>query len=111
MKTNIKVAGTTFHPLPKEKGIDIEQELVKDNVPCAVAQALLLPEPTNQYDPEAVQVLVKLTDGTAFHIGYLPAKEPLKATIKVLTVATLLIKDYGQVGNYNPSFILTEIGG
>lgn len=111
MKTNIKVAGTTFHPIPSDKGIAILQEQTIDNVPCAIAQALLIPEPTNPYDAEAVQVVVKLTTGEAFHIGYLPAKEPLKTTIQSLTLATLLIKDYGQVGNYSPSFILTEIGG
>lgn len=111
MKTNIKVAGTTFHPLPSGKGIAIEQEQTIDNVPCAITQALLIPEPTNPYDAEAVQVVVKLTTGEAFPIGYLPAKEPLKSTIRAITIGTILIKDYGQVGNYSPSFIITEIGG
>lgn len=111
MKTNIKVAGTTFHPLPVGTGIAVSAKQTIENVPCAVAQALLIPEPTNPYDSEAVQVVVKLTDGKAFVIGYLPAKEPLKTSIKTMTIATLLIKDYGQVGNYSPSFIITEIGG
>ena len=109
MKTNIKVAGTTFHPLPTGAGIKINEELTVENVPCALAPAILIPEPTNEYDKDAVAVYISLKNGEAFHIGYIPAKEPVKEQIKTTVLAEILIKDYGRMGNYNPSFIISEI--
>ena len=109
MTVNFKVAGTTFHPLPKDKGIKIIQECTVDDVPCATAQAILMPEPTNPYDDKAVAVYISLKDGEAFHLGYVPAKEPVKEQVTKMTLAKMLIKDYGQMGNYNPSFVITEI--
>lgn len=111
MKVNMKVAGTTFRPIPKGRGIAIEREFEENGVPCAVAKAVLQPEPENEYDPEAVKVVVSLRDGAAFHIGYIPRNEPLKTKIKTLMMAQVTIKDYGMVGDFNPSFIITEIGG
>lgn len=111
MVTKIKVAGTTFHPIPKGARIAITKEEAVDNVPCAFTDAILLPEPTNAYDPEAVAVYIKMGDGSAFHLGYLPKTEPLKTQIKQTTLATILIKDYGQLGNYNASFVIIEVKG
>lgn len=109
MKTNIKVAGTTFHPLPKQAKIAITQEFIENNVPCAVTDAILQPEPTNIYDSEAVMVYVKLTDGSAFHLGYVPKDEPMKKQIKNTTLASVMIKDYRQQGDFNLSYVITEI--
>lgn len=69
------------------------------------------PEPENQYDKNAVKVVVPLKDGSAFQIGYLPKEEPIKRQIKSIKKAKLLIRDYGQVGAYNASFIITEVEG
>ena len=109
MKTNVKVAGTTFHPLPAGVGINIIEECTVDNVPCARVQGVLMPEPTNAYDSEAVAVYIPLKTGAAFCIGYIPAKEPIKTQIQTNTLVEILIKDYGQLGNYSPSFVITEI--
>lgn len=113
MKTDIKVAGTTFHPLPKGVGIAIEGEFMEDTIPCAYAQVILVPEPENKYDPEAVKVMVKLNNGMAHQIGYLPAKSPAKVQIaknQQFLLATCLIKDYTQVGK-NASYHIVEIKG
>lgn len=113
MKTEIKVAGTTFHPLPKGVGIAIEKEFEQDGIPCAVVECILVPEPENKYDPEAVKVMVKLTNGMAHQIGHLPAKEPLKVQIarrQQFLLATCLIKDFTQMG-INASYVITEIQG
>lgn len=118
MKTQIKVAGTTFHPLPEGVGIQIVREYedtsnIKNgymqSIPCAQCMAVLQPEPENEYDPEAVKVLIPLKNGQAFHIGYIPKAEPVKWEIKVPTVAQVEIRDYGQMGNLNPSFVIIEI--
>ena len=105
-----KVAGTTFRPLPEGKSIQITSEFM-DGVPCAAVRAILKPEPTNAYDPEAVMVFVSLTDGSAFHIGYVPKAEPIKRQIKFPMLADMVIRDYGQVSAYNASFVITRIYG
>lgn len=113
MKTDIKVVGTTFHPFPEGTLIAVEQEFVTDGVPCAYAQVILVPEPENQYDPEAVKVMVKLNNGAAHQIGHLPAKEPLKVQIakrQQFLLATCLIKNYTVMG-MNPSYHIVEIMG
>lgn len=105
-----KVVGTSFRPLPPDKTIHIEgQPFDVDGVPTAIAQAILAPEPTNEYDPDAVQVFVKLSSGEAFHIGYIGKDDPWKAKIKQPTLATLRISDYSRTGNYNPSFNVIDI--
>ena len=110
MKTKIKVAGTTFHPLPEGGRITITSEFEREGVPCASAQALLIPEPENENDPDAVNVLVRLSDGSPFHIGYIPKAEPLKWKIKAPTLASVVIRDYGQVvAGHNASFMITDI--
>ena len=60
---------------------------------------------------EAVKVMIKLTNGEAHHLGYLPKTEPLKTQVGDFTLATCVIKDYRSVGNYNPSYIITEVEG
>lgn len=112
MKINIKVAGTTFHPLPEGVHLSILSEGTLDNVPCAFAQALLVPEPENEYDKDAVAVYGRLMDGKPFHLGYIPKAEPLKFKIRRPMPARMLIKDYGQVGRgLSPSFVLVELEG
>lgn len=111
MKVNIKIAGTTFHKIPDGLKISVKGEDVfeENGISCARTMAVLQPEPENQYDPEAVKVLVKLTDGSAFHIGYLPKAEPLKQKVKTTTLAQVVIKDYTVMGDFNPSYLITDI--
>lgn len=111
MKTQIKVAGTTFHPLPEGKTIMVTETFEANGIPCARAQMVLEEEPQNPYDPEAVKVLVPLTDGSAFHLGYLPKTEPVKRQIRGYMMGTLEIHDYRSAGTLNPSFVITEIQG
>lgn len=112
MNVNVKVAGTTFRPLPAGRAIRIVSEGTVANVPSAFARALLIPEPENPYDPGAVKVVVELSDGSPFHIGYLPKADPLKSQVTRMREALLLIKDFQSVGQgYSPSFIITEVKG
>lgn len=113
MKTMIKVAGTSFHPLPEGVTIAAEETWEEGDrgIPCAKAQVVLVREPENGVDPEAVKVMIKLTNGEAHHLGYLPKTEPLKTQVGDFTLATCVIKDYRSVGNYNPSYIITEVEG
>lgn len=100
-----KVAGSTFHPLAPEQKIKIIRELAPENdIPRAIAQAVLMPEPTNAYDPEAVQVIVSLTDGSAFVLGYLPKTSVQKSKIKAPTLAEVTIINYAATTNYNNSY-------
>lgn len=107
--TEIKVAGTTFHPLPPDTFLRPNNIEEIDGVPVAYFDALLVPEPTNQFDPDAIQVILPTTAGNAFMIGYMPKLEPLKTAIKEPTLANVLVKDYRAVGNYNPSYIIMSI--
>lgn len=105
-----KVVGTSFRPLPPNKTIQIEGSPYEvDGVPTAIAQAILAPEPTNEYDPNAVQVIVKLNTGEAFTIGYIGKDDPWQAKIQRPTLAKVRISDYSRTGNYNPSYNVIDV--
>lgn len=106
--TNSKVVGTTFHPIPNDNPILVNAVYEKDGVPCAKATVVLQPEPDNPYDSDAVKVIVKLVDGTAFHLGYIGKNDPLKTQIKKLCVATMEILDYRSIA-LNVSYKLLDI--
>lgn len=112
MVTNVKVAGTTFHPLPKDQYLRIRQSYEFENTPCADADAVLVPEPENPYDHEAVKVLVPLDNGEAFHIGYLPKDSELKRMVKSPLQATIMVKNFAAKNQqYSASWIITEVKG
>lgn len=112
MVTNVKVAGTTFHPLPKDRYLRVKQTYDFEGVSCADADALLIPEPDNQYDPEAVKVVIPLDNGQPFHIGYLPKDSKLKKLVSQSCMATVMVKNYAMNNpQYSPSWIITEVKG
>lgn len=112
MKTETKIAGTTFHPLPDGKYLRVNQTYEFENTPCADADAILVPEPDNQYDPEAVKVMVPLESGEAFHIGYLPKDSQLKKLVTKTYAATIMIKNFAMKNpQYSASWIITEVKG
>lgn len=112
MDVNIKIAGTTFHPLPDGMYVKIDESYMVEDIPCAKTQAVLMPEPQNPYDPEAVMVLVPLENGEAFHIGYLPKMEPLKKRITGPTPARVLIQNFTQKNPaLSPAWTIVEVFG
>lgn len=115
MNINVKVAGTTFHPLPEGDFLKVLRTYEFEGVPCADANAILVPEPDNQYDPDAIQVFVPLDSGQAFHIGYLPKNDPFKMAVRRAMrplKATVMVKNYAAKNQqYSASWILTEVEG
>lgn len=112
MTTNTKIAGTTFHSLPEGQYVRVKQTYAFEGIPCADVDAILMPEPTNQYDPDAVMVMVPLENGQPFHIGYLPKDSELKKAIKHNYAATVMIKNFAMNSpQYSPSWIITEVQG
>ena len=112
MMTNTKVAGTTFHQIPEGQYLRIKQQYDLEGTPCADADAILVPEPTNQYDPDAVMVMVPLENGQPFHVGYLPKDSDLKQMVKKALPATVMVKDFGAKNpQYSASWIITEVKG
>lgn len=110
--TNVKVAGTTFRPLPEGRYLRVKQTYDFEGIPCADADALLIPEPDNQYDPEAVKVVVPLDDGQPFHIGYLPKDSGLKKMVSRNCMAMVMVKNYARNNpQYSPSWVITEVKG
>lgn len=112
MKTSVKIAGTTFHQLPEGQYLRVKQTYDFEGIPCADADALLVPEPENQYDHEAVKVLVPLDNGQPFHIGYIPKDSELKQMIKTAHLASIMVKNF-TLNNpqHSPSWIITEVQG
>lgn len=112
MQTNVKIAGTSFHPLPAEETVCVETTGVQAGVPWAKLSAILMPEPENPHDPDAVKVLIPLSSGKVFHIGYLPRTSELKYRIKTMRPAKVLCEDY-TCGNPNlsPSWKVVEVQG
>lgn len=112
MTTELKVAGTTFHLLPEGQFVRVKATYQVEGISCADVDAVLMPEPNNQYDPEAVKVMVPLENGQPFHIGYLPKESDLKRMIKTPHVATIMIKNFAlNDPRYSPSWIITEVQG
>lgn len=113
MKTNIKIVGTTFYPLPEGQYLRIKQAPYNfEGVSCADTDALLIPEPDNQHDSEAVKVMVPLENGQPFHIGYLPKDSNVKKMIKKAHPAHVMVKNFAMNNpQYSPSWIITEVIG
>ena len=102
-----KVVGTTFRPyMPIEA---YEGTLESDtDVPVLNTTAVLMPEPTNEYDPNAIAVLTKLQTGDTHHIGYLSKSGELYRKINEPTLARLTIYAYSKwESKYNDSVYVT----
>lgn len=102
-----KVVGTTFRF--KEHGFKEFTEFAgsvenENGTPVLTGQAILLPEIDNQYDPDAIKVVAKMADGSAFHIGYLPRGSAMQKQIQTPTPATLIITAYSTNGDYNDAY-------
>lgn len=112
MNVNIKVNGTSFHPLPEGAKLKIESEGQFEGISAAFLTGLLCPEPTNPYDPDAVAVYVPLTDGKAHHLGYVPKDADIKMQIKTPKKALILAKDFAAENpKYSVSYEIRQIGG
>ena len=102
-----KVVGTTF--TFQEHGNKHFEEFVGENVDCQatptrVGQAILMPEPTNPFDANAIAVVVQMTDGKPFRLGYLSKTGLLYTKITAPTLAKLIITAYSEGGDYNDSY-------
>lgn len=102
-----KVVGTTFRPYMP---IDAYEGTLENDteVPLLTTDAILMPEPTNEYDQNAVAVLTKLKTGDTHHIGYLSKGGELYTKIKSPTIARLTIYAYSVWDSkYNDSVYVT----
>lgn len=104
---NEKVVGTTFRFA--EQGNPHYSQFQGENVdgeqiPTRIGQAVLVPEPDNQFDPNAVAVVTKMVDGSTFHLGYVPKGSELQKRVNAPTLAKLIITAYSEGGDYNDAF-------
>lgn len=102
-----KVVGTSFsfkangdRHYTQFSGTDFQ----KDGIPSRKGQALLVPEPDNQYDANAVAVIAKMADGSPFHLGYLKKGGELYQKVTTPITAVLTIIAYSEGGDYNDSY-------
>lgn len=97
--TITKVVGSTFHPLPHGDYVKVYgDEFVHHGVPAILTRAVLIPEPDNPYDSEAVKVMIELRSGKSFHIGYIGKDSPIKNQITDMTVGFVRVADYSATG-------------
>lgn len=97
--TITKIVGSTFHPLPEGKTIKMHsKEFEYHGVPAILTRAVLMPEPSNPHDPEAIMVLLELTTGESFHIGYIGKDSPIKTQITEPQAGIVRIVDYSATG-------------
>lgn len=92
------VAGTTFRIQPSLEAFDAEPFVIDHRggqaIYAKVVDALIIPEPTNPYDPDAKKVCAYLADGQLATIGYLAKAGQLYQTIQTQTPCQLRISDY-----------------
>lgn len=108
IQVNEKVVGTTFvdqKPVEELTGTLIKKEETPSGVPEFHTTAVLVPEPTNPYDPGAVAVYVETKDGMAHRVGYVAKTSEIKSKITRPTSLKLTIVGYSMVG-LSDSFIL-----
>ena len=102
-----KVVGTTFRFSEQGEKHYTEFAGIEDksgDVPTLTGKAILIPEPTNPYDPNAVLVIAQMKDGTAFNLGYLPKGSQLQQNVKSNTLAILHVTAYSEGGDFNDAF-------
>lgn len=108
-KTISKVVGSTFHPLPEDKRIKVHGSVFDlDGNPAILTRALLIPEPDNKYDSDAVKVVLELTNGEPFHIGYVGKEDPLKTQIESVRPCLIRVIDYTDTG-HNISYQIVHL--
>lgn len=105
-----KVVGTSFREQPSFHEFGGELHDV-NNVPIRKMKALLLPEPENPYDPNAIKVVAPLANGSAHHLGYIGKNGELYGIIKKPTAVELAVIDYPSVGNYAISYEIRYLKG
>lgn len=81
-----KISGTTFRPQPAMNELigELVQTDINSECPTVRSNGYLVPEPTNQYDKEAVMVFVPIVRNQQSewaHVGYLPKTSNLKSAI------------------------------
>lgn len=109
-KTIAKVVGTTFRPLPEGDFVKKHGEEFRfSNNPAILARAVLMPEPDNPHDPDAVKVMVEMRSGIPFQIGYIGKNDPLKGQIKRAQPAMLRVVDYSLAGGQTSYQIIKVI--
>lgn len=107
MQIEQKVVGTTFafeeqRPLKID---DFDGTISNfDGTPQLIGSAVLMPQPDNKFDPNAVMVIAKLKDGSTFRIGYLPRGSELYESVKKPVLARLIVLGYSVVGDYNDEY-------
>lgn len=105
-----KVVGMTFRPLPEGSFIKImDQYETDDGTPVALARVIIQPEPTNEFDPDAVAIIAELTTGQPFVVGYIGKDDPWKHKITRPVIATMRIVDYSAKSSYNPSYNIINV--
>lgn len=105
-----KVVGTTFREQKDFREYFAVNEDVEHGATAITGVALLVPEPDNIYDPNAVLVIGKLKNGQAHPIGYLPSAAKggqLQTKIKQPQQATLKIIAYSDSGDFNDTYSVT----
>lgn len=105
-----KVVGTTFREHKHYKEYFALNEDIENGVSAITTIALLIPEPDNAYDPNAVMVVGKLANGQAHQIGYLRSAArggELQLRIKQPQQASLRILAYSDNGDFNDTYTVT----
>ena len=92
-----KVVGTTFRTHPDVASfagtIDNTGE-----IPVFTGRAILMPEPTNEYDTNAIAVVAEIKDGKTHHLGYCAKNGEFYTTVTNPTLVTLRIYGYSTIG-------------
>lgn len=108
-KVIAKVVGSTFHPLPEGKRIRVYGEVFEiENNPAILTRAILMPEPDNKHDKDAIKVVLELTNGEPFHIGYIGKEDPLKTQITEPRPCLVRVVDYTDSG-HNISYQIVHL--
>lgn len=109
-KLTEKVVGTTFQEHKHYQEYFAISEDLDHGAPAITSVALLVPEPDNPYDPNAVMVIGKLKNGQPHLIGYLQSAAKggqLQLKIKQPQQATLRMIAYSENGDFNDTYSVT----
>lgn len=105
-----KVVGTSFREQKHYTEFFSRSETVENGVTEITGDAILIPEPDNPYDSNAVMVVAKLKNGKPHHVGYLKSAQKggmLQQKITHPQPAVLHITAYSDSGDFNDSYTVT----
>lgn len=101
---DVKVVGVSFRKTDLDSVVKDKQQYQKDSVSYYHSNFRFVPEPENEYDPNAIKVEIESENETYQHIGYVPKEMAEKYELDGVMDAEGTIIDFSNGNLKNVSY-------